>query len=113
MKRALLLQGLSCFALGLAAYLLRPLAFVHTVLLWVTVPLCGFGTSFHAVRKGVNPYLAWLLPPLMLTLSSVIVTLGYLPGGGIMLLTAFLSLIGSAAGETYLNRKRKKHEYKR
>ena len=113
MKRALLLQGLLCFALGTAAYLLRPVALLHTALLWIVLPLCGLGTSFAAVRRGVNPYLAWLLPPLMLTLSSVLVTLGYLPGGGIMLLTAFVSLIGSAAGETYFNRRHKKHGHKR
>ena len=92
----------------LAAGLLAALAFgwgatAYGLLLWAGMPLAGLATSCRAVRRGLNNYLAWLAPAPCLYAAHALVW-GFSPSAGAALLTAFLSLVGAAAGEE-LNRR--------
>ena len=63
------------------------------------MPLAGAYTAYRVVRAGVNPYLGWILPPLAATAAGFLASLGYAPAAGPVLLTAFFSLAGAAAGD--------------
>ena len=102
----LLMQFLICLLLSVGAFLLKPVAALHAVLLWGALPLLGAVSAFWLVNRGCNAYLSWIMPPLALTLGAVIASMGYLPPGGAMLLDAFLSVAGAAAGENARKRKR-------
>ena len=71
---------------------------VHGIFLWGILPLGGMAMGCIATRRGLNNYLAWLAPPLMEVLSSLLVW-GYSPSAGPVFLCAFLSLVGAATGE--------------
>lgn len=107
-SKALLLcaQGASMFLLALLGHLLSPVRWVSAVLLWIAVPISGAVTACFVTVKGVSPYLAWILPPVMATFAGLIASMGYAPSAGAMLLCAFVSLIGAAAGDV-LTRPRK------
>ena len=62
------------------------------------MPLLGAVSAYFATRHGVNNYLAWLAPPLCAYLAHYIVTTYAPSDAGPTLLTAFLSIIGAAAG---------------
>lgn len=107
--KALLLQGVVCLLLSFGAFLIRPLPVLYRICVWGVLPLSGSVSAFLVTRKGVNPYLSWILPPLMLTLGAWTANLWlYLPNGGIMLLDALLSLIGAAAGDVMQKGKAKR-----
>lgn len=88
----------------------RPVSILYGILVWGIVPLCGAVTAFCCVKKGINPYISWFLPPIAELIAFALITMGYAPQGGMTLLTAFLSLTGAAAGDTYLKQIRKEHE---
>ena len=90
--------------------LARPVSALYGILVWVIVPLCGAVTAFYCVRKDVNPYVSWIMPPIAELIAFVLITMGYAPQGGMTLLTVFTSLIGAAAGDTYTKIQRKEHE---
>lgn len=106
--KQLIRQFIIVFVLSALIALLRAAGGLYDVLVWAVIPLAGAVTAFLCVRNGVNPYLCWFLPPSAQTLAVLLVTMGYLPQGGQMVLTAFLSLVGSAAGDTANKQKRKK-----
>lgn len=72
--------------------------FVYGVCLWVLSPLAGAVSACLATKKGLLNYIAWLAPPLML-LAGYELAWGYLLTPGPVLLNAFVSLVGAAAGE--------------
>ena len=74
--------------------------------LWLLMPLLGAYTALRAVRRGLLNYAAWIAPPVCECAAHVLIW-GYLPPAGAMLLCAFVSLIGAAAGEV-LNRQNKR-----
>ena len=74
--------------------------------LWLLMPLLGACTALRAVRRGLLNYAAWIAPPVCECAAHVLIW-GYLPPAGAMLLCAFVSLIGAAAGEV-LNRQKKR-----
>ncbi|MBR2699881.1 MAG: hypothetical protein IKE76_14940 [Clostridia bacterium] len=74
--------------------------------LWLLMPLLGAYTALRAVRRGLLNYAAWIAPPVCECAAHVLIW-GYLPPAGAMLLCAFVSLIGAAAGEV-LNRQKKR-----
>jgi len=80
--------------------LLRPVSILYTVSIYVLIPLLGAISAFYTVDKGINAYLAWLVPPICATISGLIASMGYLPEAGSVILCAFISLTGAAAGET-------------
>ena len=93
------LQILEMLAAGLLAALSYSVAAgLYVVLLWGGVPLAGLFTSCRAVRRGLNNYLAWIAPALCLFAAHYLMW-GFSPAVGAGLLTAFLSLVGAAAGE--------------
>ena len=107
--KMLLLQAAVGFAAAVAAFILKPLPIPYGICAWGALPLIGLCSAYRVTRCGVNPYLSWILPPLTLTLGALTADLFlYLPPGGMMLLTAFASLIGAAAGDV-----RNKQDHKR
>ena len=116
MKRYLILlamQSAVCFAVSLAAVLLKPIGWLYACITWAVLPAAGAISAFLLVKKGVNPYGAWILPAVMPTIAYLVLTRGlYLPNGWSMLLMAFVSLMGAAAGDVYKKRylRRKNHK---
>ena len=70
----------------------------YDIFAWGLMPLLGAVSAYFATRHGVNNYLAWLAPPLCAYLAHYIVTTYAPSDAGPTLLTAFLSIIGAAAG---------------
>ena len=103
MKRALtslLLQFLAALALTLAALLLRPIDWLHGVCVWLLLPAIALASAFLLVKKGLNPYISWIMPPLAMAALPLAV-LGYLTDGGALMLTVFVGILGAAAGDTH------------
>ena len=101
-------QALVMLIASFGVYLLMPLKVVHALLRWAGLPLLGAVSAYLLARKGVNAYLTWELPPAMHTLGAFAASMGYLPGAGAVLLTAFFSLAGAAAAETMRTMKKKR-----
>ena len=96
MAAVCLVQAL-CYGAGAA---------LHAVLLWGVVPLTGLLTACRAVLRGLNNYLAWIAPAACLYLVNYLIW-GFSPPAGAALLTAFMSLVGAAAGEVMIQRKKR------
>ncbi len=84
---------------------------LHAALLWGLVPLAGLFTSCQAVRRGLLNYAAWLAPAVCLYGINMLVW-GFAPPAGAALLTAFLSLVGAAAGEVLVQREASENKKK-
>ncbi|MCR4622740.1 MAG: hypothetical protein K5663_11740 [Clostridiales bacterium] len=97
-----------CLIVCLAVFILRPLWRGMNAVKWIVPPLFSLFCAYFAVRKGVNPYLAWLPPPLALTAAGFAASMGFAPEGGLMLLCALMGIIGAAAGDESNVRKAKK-----
>ena len=67
-------------------------------MLYVVLPLAGGFTACRAVGRGLSNYLAWIVPPVALYAVHLLLW-GYVPPVAPALLTAFISVIGAAAGE--------------
>lgn len=83
-----------CLA-ALALWLNRTL---YGACMWGVMPLLGLASACMATRRGLLNYAAWLAPPIGQALGHLIVWY-YLPDAGPVLLCAFVSLVGAAAGE--------------
>lgn len=71
---------------------------LHDVALWGLSPIIGAVSAYRATRRGLLNYAAWLAPPACVAVSQWLVW-GFLPQPGPVLLCAFISLVGAAAGE--------------
>ena len=101
-----LIQAAAALALGALTALSAWLGgFVHGAFLWALMPLGGLAAGCIATRAGLNNYLAWLAPPAMEVLGSLLVW-GYSPRMGPVFLCGFLSLVGAAAGEVSRQQRR-------
>lgn len=110
MKKYIILmvfQFASVFIASFLSFLLRPVSVLFPILIYAFVPLFSSYLSLRLVLKGINPYLSWLLPPIAETLAGFTVTFGIGPDPLPVFITAFVSLIGSAAGDV-LNKTSKK-----
>lgn len=107
------LQIVEMLAVSLLAALTKGAgAALHGALLWGITPLAGFLTSCRAVHRGLNNYLAWIAPaPCLLAVNLLL--WGFSPPAGAALLTAFLSLAGSATGEVLNGRDKDKPKGRR
>lgn len=76
-----------------------PVAFVYPALAWVVTPIIALISAEYIVLRGVNPYLAWLMPPAMWALAGYTLSRGYSPSAGVMLVCALAALVGAAAGD--------------
>lgn len=104
-----LVQFASLLAFSMAAALSLWLGkFVHGACIWVLVPAAGCISACLATKKGLLNYAAWIAPPLML-LAGYWIIWGYLLTPGPVLLDAFVSLVGAAAGEVLKRQKEGNH----
>ncbi len=113
MKRTILLllsQLAVSLLLSAAAFLLKPIPALHRALLWGLLPLNAFASAFMLVRRGVNPYIGWIMPPVALTCAAYLISMGFLPSGGAMVLIAFLGIVGAATGDSYNKMRKSKHK---
>ncbi|MBQ3425205.1 MAG: hypothetical protein IJH38_08410 [Clostridia bacterium] len=89
----------SMMAIGMLTALMQmPGGLPGGILLWAAMPLTGALSAYHAVRNGLNNYLAWIAPAPCLFAAYAILW-GYSPPAGAGILTAFVSLVGAATGE--------------
>ena len=95
----LLLQFIFVLSVSLISYLLRPLRVIFTILIYIFIPLFSACTACRIVKKGINPYLAWILPPISETIAGFIISMGIGPDPLPIMITAFISLVGSALGD--------------
>ena len=102
-----LIQAAAALLLGMLTALSAWLGgLVHGAFLWAVMPLGGLAAGCIATRGGLNNYLAWLAPPIMEILGSLIIW-GYSPSAGPVFLCGFLSLVGAAAGEVLKRQERR------
>lgn len=100
------IQIAEMLAVGLAAAFSESLGAVpHGIMLWGVAPVAGMLTACRAVGRGLNNYLAWIAPAPCLFAANLLVW-GYSPPAGPALLTAFFSLVGAAAGQVLVQRRR-------
>lgn len=111
--RALALQMAEMIPVCLVAALSEGAgALPRALALWVLAPLAGLITACQAVRRGLNNYLAWIPPaPCLYGVNWLIWR--YAPPPGPALLTAFLALAGSAAGQVILQRENESRQPRR
>lgn len=103
---AWLVQILEMLALGLMTALIHMLGAVpYGIAAWAVMPLAGLYTAFKATRRGLLNYAAWIAPPVCMWLAHAVLW-GYAPAAGPVLVCAFVSLVGAAAGEV-LNQQKK------
>ena len=94
-----LIQFAAVFALGCILALSRWADDVlYGVCMWGLTPIIGLVSAYLATVKGLLNYAAWIAPPAAMALSHMIIWY-YLPAAGPVLLCAFISLVGAAAGE--------------
>ncbi len=103
----LLFQFISVFFASLISFLLRPVSILFSIMIYAVIPLFSSYFSLRTVLKGINPYLAWILPPVAQTLAGFLITLGIGPDPLPIMITAFVALVGAAAGDV-LNKTNKK-----
>lgn len=80
-------------------------AWLRMPVVWLLLPLFGGATAGFAVLKGLSNYLAWIAPPALYYAAHLLIW-GYAPPMFAALLTAFISLVGAAAGEVLRVRKK-------
>ena len=78
--------------------------FLRAVFLWILPLLVGPLTACRVTVCGLNCYVAWIVPPVIHTAVPWL-CIGYPPPPLTMLLCAFLSLVGAAAGDVLARRK--------
>ena len=94
-----LIQLISVFILSLFSFLIRPLNLVYPISIYALVPLFSSFSAYKLTRKGINPYLSFLLPPVAETLAGFTAAMGIGPEPLPVFITAFISLVGAAAGD--------------
>ena len=103
----LLIQFFAVFFLSLIAYLLRPLNVVHGLLVYGLVPIVSFLRAFRLGLGRINPYLAWIGPPIAMTLAGFLSTMGIGPSPLPVMIAAMLALVGAAAGDVTVKSQKK------
>lgn len=78
---------------------------LYGVMVWAVMPVLGLFSACRTTRRGLLNYAAWIAPPVCMWLSYRLIW-GYSLTPGPVIVCAFLSLVGAAAGEV-LNRQNK------
>ena len=112
MKKSWLKAWIAQFAVMLAACLVAEVSYyvsdlLRDVLIWALIPFLGALTAYRCVLRGLNNYAAWIAPPACAVIASLILW-GYVPHGGPVLVCAFVSLVGAAAGEVRRSENKKR-----
>ena len=103
----LIVMLISALAASLLPLLLPDLNVpLKVILQWIMLPLLGALTSGLFARAGVTYFLAWLMPPVIVSAVPWLV-IGYPLEPGVMLLCCLTSMIGASTGEVL---KRRAHE---
>lgn len=103
---AWIIQAVEMLAAGFAVALSQGLGAVpHDVALWALMPAAGLLSACRAVLRGLNNYLAWIAPAPCLYAANYLLW-GYSPPAGPALVTALFSLVGAAAGQVLLQRRK-------
>ena len=71
---------------------------IRFLFLWILPSAAGAWTACILARSGLISYAAWIVPPIVHSIVPL-AALGYLPSPFSMLLCAFISLVGAAAGD--------------
>jgi len=71
---------------------------VYNMTSWAGMSAVGLTLAYRATRRGLLNYAAWIVPPVCMWLGHWLLW-GYSPAPGPVLLSAFISLVGAAAGE--------------
>jgi hypothetical protein len=101
-------QFLVMLAVSMAAELSYYVSdFLHGLLIWALIPIVGAVTACKCVLHGLNNYAAWIAPPVCGVAASLILW-GYVPHAGPILVCAFISLVGAAAGEVLTKENKKR-----
>ena len=102
---AWLVQILIMALAGLLTALTQPTgALIYGIMTWAFMPAVGAVSGYRTTRRGLNNYAAWIAPPVCMAVVHWLLWT-YLPAFGPVLLCAFLSLVGAAAGEV-MNQRR-------
>lgn len=96
------LMTAACAAAELSYYIS---ALLRDILIWAAIPLLGAYTAMKAVLGGLNNYAAWIAPPVCAVLASIALW-GFVPHAGPVLVCAFVSLVGAAAGDVRSRQRR-------
>ena len=80
---------------------------IRFLFLWTLPSAAGAWTACLLSRSSLNSYAAWLIPPVVHSIVPLLI-LGYLPSPFSMLLCAFVSITGAAAGEELRKRDQKR-----
>lgn len=94
-----MIQFASILFVSLIVLLLRPIPVIYEILIYGFVPCICMYSAGKLVLKGINPYLTWILPPIGETAAGFLITMGFGPQPLPIMITAFLSLVGAAAGD--------------
>ena len=76
---------------------------LRIILQWIMLPLLGGLTAGVLARAGVSHYLAWLMPPLLVSGIPWLIV-GYPLAPGVMLLCCLVSMTGASTGEVLRRR---------
>lgn len=71
---------------------------LYAVCMWAVYPILGAVSAYCATIKGLLNYVAWIAPAVTLALVHLALW-SNLPDTGPVLVCAFISLVGAAAGE--------------
>lgn len=71
---------------------------LHAILVWSVLPAAGMVSAYLTTKHGLLNYAAWIAPPAAGAFGHLLVW-NYMPSAGPIMLCAFTSLIGAAAGE--------------
>lgn len=93
-----LIQIIISALIGLGVAALHPLGRSYDVVAWIVPGALGLLTAYRATRRGLNNYLAWIAPPVLMAAAHLLLWT-YLPSPGPVMAAALLSIIGAAAGE--------------
>ena len=73
--------------------------FVYNVCLWAALPAACLMSAYMVTVRGVNNYIAWILPPLAVLLAHYLAFF-YMPSSaGPFFICAFTAIVGAAAGD--------------
>ena len=104
----LLIQAASALGFSVCAALTLFLGkWFHGVFVWALTPLFGAVSAYLAAQKGLNNYIAWIVPPLTELLGYFLVW-NTLPQPGPVMVCALVTLFGAAAGHVKKTRAEKR-----